>query len=129
MDYLAMSGSDRILDAPPGEETHGRGYGPYQIENRDMTVSTSLPPSAGDHSPLPLENDAVQILAREYGPLLTIGDLAQVLDRSPDGLRKSFGRVAASDPQMAILRAARRPVGRRTYYDARIVARLLAPTP
>lgn len=69
---------------------------------------------------LPLET---QLLER-YGPLLTQQQLAQLLDRSPGGLRYSLRY--SRDPKIRALQKCGRPVGRRIYYPIAEVAAIIS---
>jgi hypothetical protein len=64
-----------------------------------------------------------EVLTKEYGPLLSIGQLAKVLDRSAEGLRISL-RVNSgwSGP----INAARLKLGRRVYFRTADIARVLS---
>jgi hypothetical protein len=64
-----------------------------------------------------------EVLVRRYGPLLSLSQLAVVLDRSPDGLRISLrgpGEWAAK------FNAAKLKVGGRVYFRTSQVAEFLA---
>lgn len=63
-------------------------------------------------------------LVRRFGPLLTADDLAVLLQRSKTGLQWSLGR--SSNPMIRALHGCQRRVGRRNYYPADAVARILA---
>lgn len=76
--------------------------------------------------PLPLDHPVVEHLLGLYGILMTLDQVADLLGRPPESLRVSM-TTRRGMRQYAQLRAARRPVGRRSYYDARIVARLIEP--
>ena len=65
---------------------------------------------------LPLEAQ----LPERYGPLLTQQELAQLLDRSPRGLRYSLGY--SSDSKIRALHKCGRRLGRRNYYPIAEVA-------
>lgn len=63
-----------------------------------------------------------QTLIQKYGPLLTLMQLAELLDRSADGLRLTI----RGNSEFAIkLQSARRRLGRRVYFKAADVARLI----
>jgi len=62
-------------------------------------------------------------LLDRFGPLLRIGQLAALLDRSPDGLRNSL-RLPAGEA-MQRLKEARVKVGRRVYFRTSEVAKVL----
>ena len=62
-------------------------------------------------------------LLNRFGPLLRIGQLAALLDRSPDGLRNSL-RLPADEATQR-LKEARVKVGRRVYFRTSEVAKVL----
>ena len=64
-----------------------------------------------------------EVLLQRYGsPLLTIQQVAEVLDRSPEGLRISL----AGDGDVARrLRPAKVKIGRRVYWRASTLARVI----
>jgi hypothetical protein len=62
-------------------------------------------------------------LLDRYGPLLSINQLATVLDRSPEGLRIS---LRSSGEWSTKINSARLKVGRRVYFRTSQVADLLA---
>jgi len=63
-----------------------------------------------------------EVLTKEYGPLLSIGQLAKVLDRSAEGLRISLRTNSGwSGP----INAARLKLGRRVYFRTADIARVL----
>lgn len=64
-----------------------------------------------------------ETLLNRYGPLLSINQLASVLDRSPDGLRISL-RTAGE--WSAKINNTRLKIGRRVYFRTSQVAQLLA---
>lgn len=64
-----------------------------------------------------------ETLLNRYGPLLSINQLASVLDRSPDGLRISL-RTASE--WSAKINTTRLKIGRRVYFRTSQVAQLLA---
>lgn len=57
----------------------------------------------------------------KYGPLLTISQLAQILHRTPDGLRMSLRQ---SSVYAECLNAAKIRIGRRVYFRTPEIARL-----
>jgi hypothetical protein len=63
------------------------------------------------------------VLTKEYGPLLSIGQLAKVLDRSPEGLRISLRTDSAWS---RLINAARLKLGRRVYFRTAQIARVLS---
>ena len=63
-----------------------------------------------------------EILLSKFGPLLSLPQLAELLKRSPDGLRLAL----RSQSEFAIQwNQARRKIGRRVYFRAPDVARLI----
>ncbi len=62
-------------------------------------------------------------LVDRYGVLLSQSDLANLLGRSVAGLRYSLTK--SSDPTTVAIRACSRRVGRRIYYPATDVARII----
>ena len=60
-------------------------------------------------------------LLQRYGPLLSISQLATVLDRSPDGLRIS---LRSSNEWAARMNTTRLKIGRRVYFRTSQVARM-----
>ncbi len=83
-----------------------------------MTTANSIP------NPLSYDHPAVALLTGQFGPLIPHTDAARLLHKSPATLRDGIARYP-DDPQYAILRSARRRVGRHVHYDARLVARLI----
>lgn len=61
-----------------------------------------------------------QYLLAHYGPLLTFKHLAEVLHLSPNGVRMAI--VRKRQPLGVALGEARRKLGRRVYFEARMVA-------
>jgi hypothetical protein len=62
------------------------------------------------------------ILLSKYGPLLTLCQLAELLDRSPQGLRISLN----SDTALSrFLKPRRLKIGRRVYFRSNHIAELL----
>ena len=61
-----------------------------------------------------------QYLLAHYGPLLTFKHLAEVMHLSPNGVRMAI--VRKRQPLAAALGQARRQLGRRVYFEARVVA-------
>ncbi|MCB1864355.1 MAG: hypothetical protein KDG50_02925 [Chromatiales bacterium] len=61
-----------------------------------------------------------QYLLAHYGPLLTFKHLAEVLHLSPNGVRMAIAR--RRQPLAVALGEARRQLGRRVYFEARVVA-------
>ncbi len=69
-----------------------------------------------------------QRLIDKYGsPLLTTAQLAEVLQRSPNGLRFSLQKDQSDFG--AQLRAARKKLGRRVYFRTEDVARIIDQLP
>lgn len=58
----------------------------------------------------------------KYGPLLTLAQLAQMLDRSTDGIRMA---LREANPYAERLNAAKVRIGRRIYFRTPDVANLL----
>ena len=63
------------------------------------------------------------ILIKQYGALLSIAQLAKVLDRSPDGLRIS---LRSHSELSAKINTTRIKVGRRVYFKTAEIARFLS---
>lgn len=63
-----------------------------------------------------------EALTKQYGPLLSIAQLAWVLDRSPDGLRKS---LRSNTEWSRKTNAAKVKLGRRVYFRTADIAMLL----
>ncbi len=61
-----------------------------------------------------------QYLLAHYGPLLTFKHLAEVMHVSPNGVRMAIARKR--QPLAVALGRARRQLGRRVYFEARLVA-------
>lgn len=64
-----------------------------------------------------------ETLLEKYGPLLTIAQLAQLLDRSPEGLRIS---LRSSTPWVDQINASRFRLGRRVYFRTSQIALVLS---
>lgn len=62
-------------------------------------------------------------LLQRFGPLLSVAQLASVLDRSPDGLRIS---LRATSEWATEINKARLKIGRRVYFRTSQVAELLS---
>lgn len=62
------------------------------------------------------------ILLSKYGPLLTLCQLAELLDRSPQGLRISLNSDTAFS---RFLKPRRLKIGRRVYFRSNHIAELL----
>jgi len=63
-----------------------------------------------------------QILIERYGPLLTMGQLAELLHRSRDGLRLT---LRGHSTLATALTEARVRIGRRVHFRAGVVAKIL----
>lgn len=63
-----------------------------------------------------------EVLLNRYGPLLSVNQLASILDRSPDGLRISLRTASAWS---AKINATRLKIGRRVYFRTSQVADML----
>lgn len=61
-----------------------------------------------------------QYLLAHYGPLLTFKHLAKLMHVSPNGVRMAIARKR--QPLAVALGQARRQLGRRVYFEARVVA-------
>lgn len=59
-------------------------------------------------------------LLAQYGPLLTVAHLAEIMHTSPNGLRMAIARKR--QPLGVAFANAKRLLGRRIYFDARRVA-------
>ena len=65
---------------------------------------------------------AVETLTKQYGPVLSITQLAALLDRSPDGLRIT---LRSSGEWVSKINATRLRLGRRVYFRTAEVANVL----
>ena len=65
---------------------------------------------------------AVETLTKQYGPLLSITQLAALLDRSPEGLRIT---LRSSGEWVSKINATRLRLGRRVYFRTAEVANVL----
>ena len=63
-----------------------------------------------------------EVLVKQYGPLLSMEDLAIILDRSPEGLRIS---LRSSGEWVRRINAARLQLGRRVYFRTSEIANVL----
>lgn len=63
-----------------------------------------------------------QLLIEKFGPLLTLVQLAMLLDRSPEGLRIT---IRSANPLGRQLMAARVKIGRRVHFKAAMIAAVL----
>jgi len=66
-----------------------------------------------------------QVLVEKYGPLLTLVQVAELLDRSPEGLRITIRGSNALGRQ---LMAARVKIGRRVHFKVQAIAALVDGT-
>ena len=64
----------------------------------------------------------VDILINKYGPFLSINQLADALERSPEGLRITLLRDSEVSRQF---QSARSKIGRRVYFNAVSVAEIM----
>lgn len=64
-----------------------------------------------------------EYLLTHYGPLLTLKHLAEVMHSTPNGVRMSIARK--QQPLAVALASARRRLGRRVYFEARLVAEII----
>ncbi len=64
----------------------------------------------------------LDFLQNRYGPLLPIDAVAEVLNRSPQGLRVSLG---TKNPLSDSINAAKLKIGRRIYFRAEIIASIV----
>lgn len=74
--------------------------------------------------PIPVESHLSAQLTERFGPLLTHNQLAELLGRTPGGLRYSLGHP--TDEGTRALRDCGRRIGRRVYYPAAEVARIIS---
>jgi hypothetical protein len=63
-----------------------------------------------------------EVLVKQYGPLLSLVQLALILDRSPNGLRIT---LRSSGDWVSQINAARLRLGRRVYFRTSEIARVL----
>jgi len=73
---------------------------------------------------IPAQGDLASQLTERFGPLLTQSQLAELLGRSAGGLRYSL--CTPSDTRTRALKACGRKIGRRVYYPAIEVARIIS---
>ena len=66
--------------------------------------------------------DIEQFLLEKYGPVLSLSQLAGLLDRSTDGLRLS---LLSNNELSKKLNPARLKIGRRVYFQTLVVARVI----
>jgi hypothetical protein len=67
--------------------------------------------------------DLAENLVKNSGPLLTICQLARILDRSPEGLRVSLRKTT---PWVQRINATRLRLGRRVYFRTAEIAAILS---
>ncbi len=72
---------------------------------------------------IPAQGELASQLTEHFGPLLTQSQLAELLGRSAGGLRYSL--CTPSDARTRALKACGRGIGRRVYYPAIEVARII----
>lgn len=71
-------------------------------------------------------NQTTELLIEKYGPLLTLSELAEILDRSREGLRLTL----RGDSELARkLGAARMKIGRRVHFKTAVVAAVIDGDP
>lgn len=75
-------------------------------------------------STIETQDDLAAQLTERFGPLLTQAQLAELLGRSTGGLRYSL--CAPCDDRTRALKACGRRIGRRVYYPAIEVARIIS---
>lgn len=63
-----------------------------------------------------------EVLVHRFGPLLTLTQVAAILDRSPDGLRITIRTSNLLGQQLS---AARVKIGRRLHFKAKAIAALV----
>lgn len=68
-------------------------------------------------------NQTLNILIKRYGAVMTLNQLAETLDRKPEGLRMAL--LAGKEPWAQKLSARKIYVGRRMYFPVDAVAALL----
>lgn len=64
-----------------------------------------------------------EYLLTHYGPLLTLKHLAEVMHTTPNGMRMAIARKR--QPLAIALANAKRHLGRRVYFEARLVAEII----
>ena len=64
----------------------------------------------------------LQQLTEKYGPLMTLAQLAAILDKSAESVRSATYR---NDEFAALVNAARRKIGRRVYFKTAAIAELI----
>lgn len=73
---------------------------------------------------MPVLHDLADQLTERFGPLLTQAQLAELLGRTTGSLRYSL--CMPSDARTRALKACGRKIGRRVYYPAIEIARIIA---
>ncbi len=73
---------------------------------------------------IPSQSSLAEQLTERFGPLLTQMQLAELLGRTPGGLRYSL--CTPSDARTRALKTCGRKIGRRVYYPAIEVARIIS---
>lgn len=66
--------------------------------------------------------DTYKYLLERYGVLMTLDELADILDRSADGLRSTVG---SSTRLGQLLKKAYKKIGRRIHFKTNIVAQII----
>lgn len=66
--------------------------------------------------------DIESSLINRYGHLLTLAEVAEILKRSPDGLRVSLGRDNEVSKK---LNMGKKKIGRRVYFRVAVIAELI----
>ncbi len=68
-------------------------------------------------------NATEKFLFEKYGPLMSLVDLAKVLNRSPEGLRVTLGSKNELSQE---LKPAKHRIGRRVLFKTELVARFIS---
>jgi len=63
-------------------------------------------------------------LIEKYGVLLTVNNVAELLHRTPSGLRWSLSQ-GGTEPGLAFLRSSSVKIGRKIYFPAEALAKLI----
>lgn len=71
-------------------------------------------------------NTTLEFLLKQYGPTLTLEELAKVLKRKPGGLRSALSM--RSEPWAIELNKCKVYLGRRVHFPTEVVANLLVGT-
>ena len=74
---------------------------------------------------LPHETHMQASMVSQYGPLLSLVQLAELLHRSPDGLRLA---LRGTQPYAYRINEARIKIGRRVYFRTAVIATFLETT-